>query len=141
MCTDGRLATIGIPGRLKSIAPRVISRYSTVSLGGSAERDTGESRGLIGDEHPSVVAAMRGAVMGQADLVVTIGRRLDFQLAYGSPAVFGDAKFLRIADCAAELRDNRRGDLGMLCDPALALQAILDAEQMRQGRAQLPAYE
>ena len=94
---------------------------------GAAYLDTGESRGLIGDEHPSVVAAMRGAVMGQADLVVTIGRRLDFQLAYGSPAVFGDAKFLRIADCAAELRDNRRGDLGMLCDPALALQAILDA--------------
>jgi len=62
---------------------------------------------------------------------VTIGRRLDFQLAYGSPAVFGDAKFLRIADCAAELRDNRRGDLGMLCDPALALQAILAAAPVR----------
>ena len=31
---------------------------------------------------------MRGAVMGDADLVITIGRKLDFQLAYGSPAVF-----------------------------------------------------
>ena len=98
---------------------------------GAAYLDTGESRGLVADEHPSVVAAMRGTVMGQADLVVTIGRRLDFQLAYGSPAVFGDAKFLRIADCAAELRDNRRGDLGMLCDPALALQAILAAAPVR----------
>jgi acetolactate synthase-1/2/3 large subunit len=94
---------------------------------GAAYLDTGESRGLVDDAHPSVVAAMRGTVMGQADLVVTIGRRLDFQLAYGSPAVFGEAKFLRIADCAAELRDNRRGDLGMLCDPALAIQAILAA--------------
>ncbi len=45
MCTEGRVATIGIPGRLKSIAPRVISRYSTVSLGGSAERATGDSLG------------------------------------------------------------------------------------------------
>jgi acetolactate synthase-1/2/3 large subunit len=94
---------------------------------GAAYLDTGESRGLISDDHAGVVAAMRGAVMGQADLVVTVGRRLDFQLAYGSPAVFGNARLLRIADCAAELRDNRRGDLALLCSPALALQAILDA--------------
>jgi acetolactate synthase-1/2/3 large subunit len=89
--------------------------------------DTGESRGLILEDHPSVVAAIRGSVMGEADLVVTVGRRLDFQLAYGSPAVFGDARFLRIADCAAELRDNRRGAVEVLASPALALQAILDA--------------
>ena len=97
----------------------------------AAYLDTGESRGLVSDDHPSVVGAMRGTVMGQADLVITVGRRLDFQLAYGSPAVFGDARFLRIADCAAELRDNRHGDLGMLCNPALALQAILDAAPAR----------
>lgn len=97
----------------------------------AAYLDTGESRGLVSDDHPSVVAAMRGTVMGQADLVITVGRRLDFQLAYGSPAVFGDARFLRMADCAAELRDNRHGDLGMLCSPALALQAILDAAPAR----------
>ncbi len=94
---------------------------------GAAYLDTGESRGLIDDEHPSVVAAMRGGVMGQADLVVTVGRRLDFQLAYGSPAVFGDAEFLRIADCAAELRDNRRGSVELFADPALTLQALLGA--------------
>jgi acetolactate synthase I/II/III large subunit len=94
---------------------------------GAAYLDTGESRGLVPDDHPSVVAAMRGAVMGQADLVVTVGRRLDFQLAYGSPAVFGQAEFLRIADCAAELRDNRRGVVELFADPALTLQALLDA--------------
>ena len=91
---------------------------------GAPYLDTGESRGLVPDTHPSVVAAMRGSVMGQADLVVTVGRRLDFQLAYGSPAIFGQAKFLRIADCAAELRDNRRGAVEMLCTPRLALEAI-----------------
>lgn len=92
----------------------------------AAYLDTGESKGLISEDHPSVVAAMRGSVMGQSDLVITIGRKLDFQLAYGSPAVFGKAKFLRIADCASEIRDNRRGDVELLCDPGLALQAILD---------------
>jgi acetolactate synthase-1/2/3 large subunit len=93
----------------------------------AAYLDTGESRGLIDDDHPSVVAAMRGSVMGQADLVVTVGRRLDFQLAFGSPAVFGQAEFVRMADCAAELRDNRRGAVELFANPALALQAILDA--------------
>jgi hypothetical protein len=41
--------------------------------------DTGESRGLVPDDHPAVVAAMRGSVMAQADVVVTVGRKLDFQ--------------------------------------------------------------
>ena len=50
------------------------------------------------NSHPAVVAAMRGAVMGDADVVLTVGRRLDFQLAYGSPAAFGGARFVRIAD-------------------------------------------
>ena len=87
--------------------------------------DTGESRGIVADSHPSVVGAMRGSVMGEADLVVTVGRRLDFQLGYGSPAVFKQAKFLRIADCAAELRDNRRGAVEIFASSTLALEAIL----------------
>ncbi len=102
---------------------------------GAAYLDTGESRGLISDDHPSVVAAMRGAVMGQADLVVTVGRRLDFQLAYGSPAVFGEAEFLRIADCTAELRDNRRGAVEIHADVGLTLQALLDAAPERASAA------
>ena len=101
----------------------------------AAYLDTGESRGLVPDDHPSVVAAMRGSVMGEADLIITLGRRLDFQLAYGSPAVFGEAKFLRIADCAPELRDNRRGSVEMLATPALALEAILQAAGSRTGAA------
>jgi len=92
---------------------------------GAAYLDTGESKGLVPESHASVVAAMRGVVMKQADVVLTLGRRLDFQLAYGSPAVFGDAKFVRIADCAAELRDNRRGEVEILASCDLTLQAML----------------
>jgi thiamine pyrophosphate-dependent acetolactate synthase large subunit-like protein len=95
--------------------------------------DTGESRGLVPENHASVVAAMRGAVMGDADVVVTLGRRLDFQLAYGSPAVYGSAKLLRIADTASELRDNRRGAVEILATPGLALEAILDAAGNRSA--------
>jgi len=92
---------------------------------GAPYLDTGESRGLVPDSHPSVVAAMRGTVMGEADVVVTVGRRLDFQLAYGSPAVFGDARFVRIADTPMELRDNRRGDVEMLGDCGRVLDALV----------------
>ena len=86
--------------------------------------DTGESKGLIADDHPSVVAAMRGSVMTEADVIVTVGRRLDFQLAYGSPAVFKQAKLIRMADAASELRDNRRGEVELFAEPRAALAAI-----------------
>ncbi|MEW5879317.1 MAG: thiamine pyrophosphate-binding protein [Pseudomonadota bacterium] len=99
---------------------------------GAPHLDTGESKGLVPDSHPSTVAAMRGTVLGQADLVLTVGRRLDFQLGYGSPAVFGDARFVRIADAVGELRDNRRGDVELLASPALALAAI---RRHAEGRA------
>lgn len=94
---------------------------------GALYLDTGESRGLVPDTHPSVVAAMRGTVMGETDVVVTIGRRLDFQLAYGSPAVFGEARFVRIGDVPGELRDNRRGDIEILATPVAALRALIAA--------------
>jgi acetolactate synthase-1/2/3 large subunit len=93
---------------------------------GAVYLDTGESRGLVPEDHASVVAAMRGSVMGEADVVLTVGRRLDFQLAYGSPAVFGQARFVRIADCAAELRDNRRGAAAVFASADAALDAIVD---------------
>ena len=104
-----------------AVLTRLLDRLGALYL------DTGESRGLVSDDHPSVVAAMRGSVMGEADLIITVGRRLDFQLAYGSPAVFGAAKFLRLADCAAELRDNRRGAAELFATPAASIEAILAA--------------
>ncbi len=98
---------------------------------GAVFLDTGESKGLVPEDHPAVVAAMRGNVMSQADLVITLGRKLDFQLAYGSPAVFGEAKFLRLADNTAELRDNRRGTVELLADVNQSLLAILHAAPTR----------
>jgi acetolactate synthase-1/2/3 large subunit len=94
--------------------------------------DTGESRGLVADTHPSVVTAMRGAVMGDTDVVLTVGRRLDFQLAFGSPAVFGNARFVRIGDVQGELRDNRRGAVEICASPAAALRALVAAAGNRR---------
>ena len=76
---------------------------------GALYLDTQESRGLVPSDHPSFVGAVRAAAMTEADLVFVIGRKLDYQLGYGSPAVFPDARFVRLADNAGELVDNRRG--------------------------------
>lgn len=90
---------------------------------GALYLDTGESRGILDPTHPAYVPAMRSRVMKEADLVVTVGRRLDFQLAYGSAAVFAaDPAFLRIGRTADEVGGNRRADVELRADvgPALA---------------------
>jgi acetolactate synthase-1/2/3 large subunit len=100
---------------------------------GALYLDTQESRGLIPPEHPSIVGAARAAAMADADVVLLIGRKLDYQLGYGSPAVFPHARFIRIADTASELIDNRRGQPEILATPALALAAMLDAAGNRRS--------
>ncbi len=95
--------------------------------------DTQESRGLIPADHASVAGAVRGVAMAQADLVITLGRKLDYQLGFGSPAAFPNARFLRIADNASELIDNRRGSPEILADVALTLDAIVDELGDNQG--------
>ena len=94
---------------------------------GALYLDTQESRGLVPPDHPSFAGAVRGAAMSDTDLLIVIGRKLDYQLGYGSPAVFPNARVMRIADTTGELVDNRRGDPELLADPALALDAIVEA--------------
>jgi acetolactate synthase-1/2/3 large subunit len=125
-----------ISGRGAKLSSSALTELLTRT--GAAYLDTGESKGLVPDDHPSVVAAMRAVVMSQADVVLTLGRRLDFQLAYGSPAVFGHAKFIRIADCAAELRDNRRGEVEILASCDRTLQAMLEVAGDRIPAAEKP---
>ena len=94
---------------------------------GAVYLDTQESRGLVPGSHASFVGAVRARVMKDADLVLSIGRKLDYQTGYGSPAVLPDARWIRIGDNAEELRENRRGEVELFADPRLALAAIADA--------------
>jgi len=91
---------------------------------GALYLDTQESRGLVPGTHPSFVGAVRARVMKEADLVVAIGRKLDYQTGYGSPAVFPNARWIRIADNVEELRENRRGEAELFAHPGLALEAM-----------------
>ncbi|MHC1561401.1 thiamine pyrophosphate-binding protein [Actinomycetospora sp. C-140] len=94
---------------------------------GAAYLDTQESRGLVPADHPAGVGSARSAVMRDCDLLITVGRQLDYQLGFGSPAVFRNATVVRIADTASELIDNRRGEVEILADPAAAMTALTAA--------------
>jgi acetolactate synthase-1/2/3 large subunit len=100
---------------------------------GALYLDTQESRGLVPAEHPSTAAAVRAAVMTDADVVLLIGRKLDYQVGYGSPAVFPNARFIRVSDSPGELIDNRRGQPEILASPHLALAAMVAAAGNRES--------
>jgi acetolactate synthase-1/2/3 large subunit len=100
---------------------------------GALYLDTQESRGLVAADHPSTVAAMRAAAMAEADVVLLIGRKLDYQVGYGSPAVFPSARFIRLSDAPGELIDNRRGQPELLASPALALDAMVATAGNRES--------
>jgi acetolactate synthase-1/2/3 large subunit len=97
---------------------RLLDRTGAVYL------DTQESRNLVPGEHASVVGAVRARAMQEADLLVVVGRKLDYQTGYGSPAVLPNARMVRIGDNWEELRENRRGEVELFATPGLALDAL-----------------
>jgi acetolactate synthase-1/2/3 large subunit len=115
---------IVIAGRGARWAPEDL--VSLLDTTGALYLDTSESRGAVPAGHPSHIPAMRGRAMQEADLVVTLERRLDFQVAYGSRAIFApDARFVRIGRTRDDTAENRRGDVEVRVDTAAALRALL----------------
>ena len=100
---------------------------------GALYLDTQESRGLVPADHPSTAAAVRATAMTDADVVLLVGRKLDYQVGYGSPAVFPHARFIRLADNPGELIDNRRGQAEIFASPDLALAAMVEAAGNRES--------
>jgi acetolactate synthase-1/2/3 large subunit len=122
---DGAKRPLVVSGGGARDAARALVAFLDAS--GAVYLDTQESRGLVPAEHPAYAGAMRAAAMGEADLVLTVGRKLDYQLGYGSPAAFPDARFVRIAQFAGERDDNRPGDAAIAGDVAAALDMLAQA--------------
>jgi len=119
-----------VTGRGACGASDALVRFLDAS--GALYLDTQESRGLVPADHPSFAGAVRGNAMAEADLLFVIGRKLDYQLGYGSPAVFPHARIVRLSDNAGELIDNRRGSPEILADPGLTLDALVAAAGNRR---------
>ncbi|MFN0179459.1 MAG: thiamine pyrophosphate-binding protein [Gemmatimonadales bacterium] len=116
-----------IGGRGARGAGSVVERFLEAS--GCLYLDTRESRGVVSPDNRHSVPALRARAMAEADLVITLGRRLDFELAYGSGAVFSEsARFIRVGRSAEELSENRRGDVVVCADVDAALEALVNSE-------------
>jgi thiamine pyrophosphate-dependent acetolactate synthase large subunit-like protein len=84
---------------------------------------SGMARGLLGASHPLQFRHQRKQAIREADLVVLAGTPCDFRLDYGRQ-IGRRTTLASINRDAADLKKNRRPDLGLLAAPDRVLQAL-----------------
>ncbi len=92
------------------------------------------ARGIVPDSHPLCFGYAdpnlnRAAeeMFQQADLVLVLGKRLDYRLRLAGPRLFSsDAKFVQVDVHSPELGLNRRLEVALLADVKAALRSLLD---------------
>lgn len=84
------------------------------------------AKGLLPDDHPQCAAAARSLVMGQADVVMLVGARLNWLLNHGKGKKWNaKAKFIQLDVCAEEMDSNRPIDAPVVGSIHASLDAIL----------------
>lgn len=74
---------------------------------------TAGSKGVVPGSNEFCLPGARGDVMGEADGFLLLGKRMDFTMGYGSPAIFDDATFVQVDVDADALRRNRSPDVAV----------------------------
>ena len=93
---------------------------------------TNLARGMVSDEHPlcfgyADATINRGAetALRQSDLVIVVGKRLDYGLRMGGPQLFNEhAKTVQIDVCGTELGLNRSLEVGIQADARTTLKVF-----------------
>ena len=93
------------------------------------------ARGMVSDDHPlcfgyadPTINAGAENALRQADLVLIVGKRVDFGIRMGGPQLFAsEAKTVQIDTYGVELGLNRSLAVGVQADARTALQALNDA--------------
>lgn len=86
------------------------------------------AKGVVPDDSPSSVASARSLSLGQADVVLLIGARLNWILSNGeSPLFREDAKFIQVDIDATEFDSNRKIDAPLQGDIKSVLQKLVPA--------------
>jgi oxalyl-CoA decarboxylase len=86
------------------------------------------AKGLLPDNHPQSAAAARSFVLGQADVVMLIGARLNWLLGHGkTPQWSPDARFVQIDIAATEMDSNRAIAAPIVADIRSAMACLLQA--------------
>jgi oxalyl-CoA decarboxylase len=103
------------------------------------------AKGLLPDNHPQCAAAARSFVLGQADVVVLIGARLNWLLGHGKPPQWSPTvRFIQVDISATEFDSNRpiaAPIAGDICSSVSALLTRLKPGSIRPSVAWLDAVE
>jgi oxalyl-CoA decarboxylase len=91
------------------------------------------AKGLLPDDHAQSAAAARSLVLGQADVVMLVGARLNWQLEHGqSPRWSAAARFIQVDADAVEIDSNRPIEAPVIGDIGSVMTAFNNALQPGQ---------
>lgn len=90
---------------------------------------TAGSKGVVPVTNDYCVPGARGDAMGRADLFLILGKRLDFTLGYGSPALFDETVFVQVDTDPDALRRNRTPDVSVRSSVSAAVAGLQDRLQ------------
>ena len=89
---------------------------------------TPQGRGVVAEDHPCSFVNARSKAFREADLVLVIGTRLNYVIAYGNaPRFAADATFIRVDIDPAEIACADRVDLGVVGDARVVLEQLCSA--------------
>ena len=84
------------------------------------------AKGLLPDDHPQCAASARSLVLGQADVVMLIGARLNWLLNHGKGKKWNpDTKFIQLDICAEEMDSNRPIDAPLVGDIGVSIDKLI----------------
>ena len=110
---------------------------SFVETAGAPYLPMSMAKGLLPDDHPQSAAAARSLVLGQADVVMLIGARLNWQLEHGQPPRWSAAaRFIQVDADPVEIDSNRPIEAPVIGDIASAMTAFNNA--LRPGQVAVP---
>jgi oxalyl-CoA decarboxylase len=91
------------------------------------------AKGLLPDNHPQSAAAARSFVLGQADVVMLIGARLNWLLAHGKGPLWSPAaKFVQLDIEPTEIDSNRPVTAPVVADIGSAMACLLETTKPGQ---------
>jgi oxalyl-CoA decarboxylase len=91
------------------------------------------AKGLLPDHHPQSVAAARSLALGEADVVLLVGARLNWLLGHGeAPQWNPQAKFIQVDIEPAELDSNQPIAAPLVGDIGSVMEALIERTQPDQ---------
>ena len=129
-----------------SLPPAILEEFIEVS--GLPVFTIEQARGLISDDHPLCFGyadrAINGVArrFGEADVVLLLGKRLDFRYSFGqSPFFHADADLIQVDPEPAEIGRNRGVSVGVVGDiGAVVRQLAVAAKDQKWDRGRLSPW-